>query len=112
MSSVSSSHLADQFSTSSSTPSASRKALISPNSSESEPVTLTVPATLHLVFPTPVKGATHLALTFQGGFVASQSMVYCATRRQENESEVRLGLIMGGRIYPEDKNKRQVFEYV
>lgn len=39
-------------------------------------------------------------------------MVYVATRSGTKESEVDLGLMMGGRIYPEDKNKRQVFEYV
>jgi hypothetical protein len=27
-----------------------------------------------------------------------------------NEGEVDVGLMMGGKIYPEDKNRRQVFE--
>ena len=69
-----------------------------------------MPSSIHLVFPTPVENATHIALMFQGGFVGTTAVVYVATRRGHESSEIDLGLSMGGKIYPEDKNKRQVFE--
>lgn len=37
-------------------------------------------------------------------------MVYIASKSPNEASEVSLGLQMGSYIYPEDKNKRQVFE--
>ena len=37
--------------------------------------------------------------------------VYLAVRPKGNEGKISLGLSMGGKIYPEDKNKRQVFRY-
>lgn len=68
-----------------------------------------LPSYIHLEFPTPLDNATHIALTFQGGFVGTTAFVYVATKAK-NEGEAEVGLMMGGKIYPEDKNKRQVFE--
>ncbi|CAK9784186.1 unnamed protein product [Cutaneotrichosporon oleaginosum] len=53
------------------------------------------PTSITLEFPTPVT-ARRLALTFQGGFVAT-SIVISA------EEEL-------GKVYPEDVNRRQVFD--
>jgi hypothetical protein len=36
--------------------------------------------------------------------------MYVATIPRGGTSKVSLGLALGGKIYPEDKNKRQVFE--
>ena len=49
-------------------------------------------------------------LTFPGGFVGTEAMLYAATQGKGHESEVQMGLMMGGKIFPEDKNKRQVFK--
>jgi len=63
-----------------------------------------------LIFPTPIADATHIALTFQGGFVGNSATVYVAAKARNQETDVDLGLMMGGKIFPEDKNKRQLFE--
>ena len=88
-----------------------KKSIIKPDNEN--PWTATaLPSSVLLVFPEAIPNATHLALTFQGGFVGTTAMVYCATKPHDIENDVDLGLTMGGYIYPEDKNKRQVFEYV
>lgn len=71
----------------------SRRALLS--DSEDAWTAPVVPAHIVLTFPDPI-AASKLALTFQGGFVATS-----------------VGVTLGevtAKVYPEDKNKRQVFE--
>lgn len=45
-----------------------------------------------------------MALVFQGGFAGTAMSVYVATEGEE--------LKLGGRLFPEDRNRRQVFEWV
>ncbi|WWD20104.1 hypothetical protein CI109_104578 [Kwoniella shandongensis] len=95
---------------SSTTPGSSKKNLINPSSSdEDQPWSANVPSHLHLTFPEPIS-ATHFALTFQGGFVATSAAVWVARVEDRDGKAVGLGLMMGGKVYPEDRNKRQVFE--
>ena len=61
-----------------------------------------LPQHCHLSFPTPIQGATHMALVFQGGFAGTAMSVYVAIEGEE--------LKLGGRLFPEDRNRRQVFE--
>lgn len=89
--------------------SSSKKAILKPDN-ETPWTAQKLPSSIHLFFPTPIADASHIALTFQGGFVGTSAVVYIATKPRSSESEVDLGLCMGGKIYPEDKNKRQVFE--
>lgn len=49
--------------------------------------------------------ATHIAITFQGGFVGTKIAVSVASSAEPSETELRLV----GRIYPEDNSRRQVF---
>jgi hypothetical protein len=90
-------------------PGSSKRALLC--DSEDALTFATTPAFVHLTFPSPVQGATHLALTFQGGFVGTSAMVYVGTQPKEGEGAVvlGLGLVMAGRIHPEDISRRQVF---
>ncbi|AFR95412.1 hypothetical protein C343_03510 [Cryptococcus neoformans C23] len=93
-------------------PGSSKKHLLSPSSSggENPPWSSTAPSSLQLSFPTPV-AATHVAFTFQGGFVGTSVGVWVAEEKDaEKEGVIRLGLELGGKIYPEDRNKRQIFE--
>lgn len=54
-----------------------------------------------------------MAFTFQGGFVGTSVSVWAAEEKDaEKEGIIRLGLELGGKIYPEDRNKRQIFEQV
>lgn len=69
-----------------------------------------IPAHVHLLFPTHVEGASHVAMTFQGGFAPTSAMVYVATKHKEGSADVDLGLMMGARIHIEDNSKRQVFK--
>lgn len=102
------------FSVSTTLPGSSKKHLLSPSSSggENPPWSSTAPSSLQLSFPTPV-AATHVAFTFQGGFVGTSVGVWVAEEKDaEKEGVIRLGLELGGKIYPEDRNKRQIFEQV
>ncbi|KAL7424927.1 hypothetical protein Q5752_000614 [Cryptotrichosporon argae] len=67
------------------------------------------PATLHLIPPAAVP-ARQVALTFQGGFAATSVAVYVAVLPNEDGGDISLGLELGGKIHPEDKNARQVFD--
>ncbi|ORY28520.1 hypothetical protein BCR39DRAFT_468216, partial [Naematelia encephala] len=87
-----------------------KRSLISSSNDDEAFTASSLPSSVHLIFPTPLEGVTHLALTFQGGFAATTATVYVALRPHGDESGIQLGLMMGGKIYPEDKNKRQVFE--
>ncbi|WVO23249.1 uncharacterized protein IAS62_004596 [Cryptococcus decagattii] len=100
-----------KLSVSTTLPGSSKKHLLSPSSSgENPPWSSTAPSSLQLYFPTPV-AATHVAFTFQGGFVGTSMSVWAAEEKDaEKEGIVRLGLELGGKIYPEDRNKRQIFE--
>ncbi|WWC65646.1 uncharacterized protein I303_108267 [Kwoniella dejecticola CBS 10117] len=98
-----------KVSVSSTAPGSSKKHLLNPSASdEGIPWSSNIPSSLHLTFDTPVQ-ASHFALTFQGGFVSTAVSVWVA-RSEDAEGGVGLGLMMGGKIYPEDRNKRQVFE--
>ncbi|EIW71724.1 hypothetical protein TREMEDRAFT_60640 [Tremella mesenterica DSM 1558] len=90
---------------SSTAPQTSKKALLT--SSDECWTSTSLPSFVHLILPNPLNNVTHLALTFQGGFVATTISIYIAF--QAGESDVNLGLAFGGKIYPEDKNKRQIF---
>ncbi|TYJ54705.1 hypothetical protein B9479_004645 [Cryptococcus floricola] len=107
-------------------PGSTKKHILSPDSSSGEnlPLSLSAPSAststpsplaapfVHLVFPAgEAPQASHLALTFQGGFVGTSVNVWVGEEiDSEREGEVELGLELGGRIYPEDKNRRQIFE--
>ncbi|KAJ9095254.1 hypothetical protein QFC21_005620 [Naganishia friedmannii] len=55
--------------------------------------------------------ATHFAITFQGGFSATSVAVYIAAIRPgKYVDDVKLGTVLGGKVYPKDSNGRQVFE--
>ncbi|ORX37951.1 hypothetical protein BD324DRAFT_623930 [Kockovaella imperatae] len=69
-----------------------------------------LPASIHLRFSEPTDSATHIALTFQGGFVGTKASLYLASRGQDGRQADQPGLELGGKIYPEDKNKRQIFQ--
>lgn len=102
------------FSVSTTLPGSSKKHLLSPSSSSGEnpPWSSTAPSSLQLSFPAPV-AATHVAFTFQGGFVGTSVSVWVAEEKDaEKEGVIRLGLELGGKVYPEDRNKRQIFEQV
>ncbi|WVO13718.1 hypothetical protein L204_101340 [Cryptococcus depauperatus] len=104
--------LGTRLSVSQTLPGSSKKHLLNPDATtgESLPWSSTAPSTLHLIFPQPTP-ATHLALTFQGGFVGTSVNVWVAEESDsEAEGEVGLGLEYGGKLHPEDRNKRQVFE--
>ena len=102
----------EHTSVSSSAPGSSKRAILDP-SSEGCWTSNSTPSSLHLIFPTPISGATQLALTFQGGFVGTRATLYVATRLpRSSDSDISLGLMMGGKLYPEDKNKRQIFRLV
>ena len=94
---------------SSSSSSATKKSILS-SEHESPWTSNVLPSSIHLIFPTPITEATHIALTFQGGFVCTSAMIYVATKSRDKESLVDLGLMMGGKLYPEDRNRRQIFE--
>ncbi|WVQ79430.1 hypothetical protein IAT38_001528 [Cryptococcus sp. DSM 104549] len=102
-----------KLSASSTTSGSSKKHLLSPDSTSGEnpPWSSNAPCSLSLSFPSPTP-ATHIALTFQGGFVGTSIAVWVArTEKAEKTVEgVGLGLMLGGKIYPEDRNRRQVFE--
>ncbi|OCF37073.1 hypothetical protein I317_07376 [Kwoniella heveanensis CBS 569] len=86
----------------------SKKHLLDPSTNDEEiPWSSNIPTWVHLTFPTPIK-ASHFAIEFQGGFVGTSAAVWVA-RSEDAEGGVGLGLMMGGKVYPEDKNKRQVF---
>ncbi|WVF68650.1 hypothetical protein IAT40_003420 [Kwoniella sp. CBS 6097] len=86
----------------------SKKHLLDPTTNDEEiPWSSNIPTWVHLTFPTPVK-ASHFAIEFQGGFVGTSASIWVA-RSEDAEGGVGLGLMMGGKVYPEDKNKRQVF---
>ncbi|WVQ96187.1 hypothetical protein IAU59_003290 [Kwoniella sp. CBS 9459] len=86
----------------------SKKHLLDPTTNDEEiPWSSNIPSWVHLTFPTPIK-ASHFAIEFQGGFVGTSASVWVA-RSEDAEGGVGLGLMMGGKVYPEDKNKRQVF---
>lgn len=69
-----------------------------------------LPQHIHLAFP-KLLPATHIALTFQGGFVGTTCEVYLATARPGLESaEVGLGLVYAGALHPKEGNARQIFE--
>lgn len=60
------------------------------------------PAHIVLAFPEPI-AAQRLALTFQGGFAATTIGVTATVDGEETSL---------GKVYPEDVNRRQVFECV
>ncbi|OCF77791.1 hypothetical protein I204_01792 [Kwoniella mangroviensis CBS 8886] len=98
-----------KVSVSSTAPGSSKKHLLNPSASdEGQPWSSNIPSSVHLTFDTPIR-ASHFALTFQGGFVSTSIAVWVA-RSEDAEGGVGLGLMMGGKVYPEDRNKRQVFE--
>ncbi|WWC93061.1 uncharacterized protein L201_008025 [Kwoniella dendrophila CBS 6074] len=98
-----------KVSVSSTAPGSSKKHLLNPSASdEGQPWSSNIPSSVHLTFDTPIQ-ASHFALTFQGGFVSTAISVWVA-RSEDAEGGVGLGLMMGGKIYPEDRNKRQTFE--
>ncbi|WVR08257.1 hypothetical protein IAU60_005304 [Kwoniella sp. DSM 27419] len=98
-----------RVSVSSTSQGSSKKHLLDPTSNDEEiPWSSQAPSTVHLTFPKPIR-ASHFALIFQGGFVGTAVSVWVA-RSEDAEGKVGLGLMMGGKVYPEDRNKRQVFE--
>lgn len=98
------SHLLHQGRTSPGPPVSERRALLTdPDTPLQFPST---PAWLQLSMPEPVAGATHVALTFQGGFVGTNISVSVATALNGADEP----LVAGGKIYPEDNSKRQVFK--
>lgn len=99
------SHLLHQGRTSPGPPVSERRALLTdPDTPLQFPST---PAWLQCSMPEPVAGTTHVALTFQGGFVGTNISVSVATASDRAED---IGLVSGGKIYPEDNSKRQVFK--
>lgn len=68
------------------------------------------PAWLQLSSPTPISGATHLVLTFQGGFVGTSIAISVASAPTATDSGEDPDLVPCGKIYPEDNSRRQVFQ--
>ncbi|WRT69470.1 uncharacterized protein IL334_006456 [Kwoniella shivajii] len=101
---------ATKISVSSTTPGSSKKHLLNPSASdEGQPWSSNIPSSLHLTFDQPIK-ASHFALTFQGGFVSTAISVWVARSEDAEGKSVGLGLMLGGKVFPEDRNKRQVFK--
>lgn len=84
-------------------PGSSRKALVADD--DEAWTAMASPAHVAFGFPEPVAGAKRIALTFQGGFVATSVAI---SVRNEGEAEFK----PLGKVYPEDKNARQVLECV
>lgn len=64
-----------------------------------------LPQHIHFVFPHEIP-ATHVALTFQGGFSGTAAGVWIATGPPggKQRTKVDLGLVFGGKIHPQDGN--------